>query len=103
MAPFSFPKGEKGFQWATTCNFSFSYFNSIRAISPEDVNVKAENAPSSAKEKEKKTGRISKVVPKGMQSLQRKINADSAKVKGEEAPKGGLQRKVSADTPKNKR
>jgi hypothetical protein len=26
-----------------------------------------------------------------MQSLQRKINADSAKVKGEEAPKGGLQ------------
>ena len=32
----------------------------------------------------------SKVVPKGMQSLQRKINADSAEVKGEEAPKGGL-------------
>jgi hypothetical protein len=29
--------------------------------------------------------------------LQRKINADSAEVKGEEAPKGGLQRKVSAD------
>jgi hypothetical protein len=26
-----------------------------------------------------------------MQSLQRKINADSAEVKGEEAPKGGLQ------------
>ena len=38
-----------------------------------------------------------------MQSLQRKINADSAKVKGEEAPKGGLQRKVSADTLKSKR
>ena len=35
--------------------------------------------------------------------LQRKVNADSAKIKGEEAPKGGLQRKVSADTPKNKR
>jgi hypothetical protein len=33
--------------------------------------------------------------PKG--GLQRKINADSAKVKGEEAPKGGLQRKVNAD------
>jgi hypothetical protein len=33
--------------------------------------------------------------PKG--GLQRKINADSAEVKGEEAPKGGLQRKVSAD------
>jgi hypothetical protein len=32
-----------------------------------------------------------------MQSLQRKINADSAEVKGEEAPKGGLQRKVNAD------
>jgi hypothetical protein len=59
----------------------------------------------------------SKVVPKGMQSLQRKVNADSAEIKGEarkvnantteikgeEAPKGGLQRKVSADTPKNKR
>jgi hypothetical protein len=39
--------------------------------------------------------------PKG--GLQRKINADSAEVKGEEAPKGGLQRKVSADIPKNKR
>jgi hypothetical protein len=78
----------------------------------------------SAKGKEKRTGRSSKVVPKGMQSLQRKINADStevkdeeapkgglqrkisvdsAEVKGEEAPKGGLQRKVSADTPKDKR
>jgi Fic family protein len=74
--------------------------------------------------KEKKTGRSSKVVPKGMQSLQRKINVDSAEIEGEEAPKrglqrkintdsaeiegeeapkGGLQRKVSADTPKNKR
>jgi hypothetical protein len=50
----------------------------IRAISPKDVNVKAE---SSAKEREKKTGRSSKVVPKGMQSLQRKINADSAESK----------------------
>jgi hypothetical protein len=52
-----------------------------------------------------------------MQSLQRKVNANSAEIKGkarkvnantaeikgEEAPKGGLQRKVSADTPKNKR
>jgi hypothetical protein len=35
--------------------------------------------------------------------LQRKVNADSAEVKGEEAPKGGLQRKVGVDTPKNKR
>jgi hypothetical protein len=49
--------------------------------SPKDVNVKAENAPSSAKEKEKKTGRSSKVVPKGMQTLHRKINADSAESK----------------------
>jgi hypothetical protein len=38
-----------------------------------------------------------KAVPKGMQSLQRKVNADSAEIKGEEAPKGGLQRKVNAD------
>jgi hypothetical protein len=35
-----------------------------------------------------------------MQSLQRKINADTAEIEGEEAPKGGLQRKVNADTPK---
>jgi hypothetical protein len=121
--PFPFQRGRKVFNGATACNFSFSYFNFIRAISPKGVNVKAENAPSSAKEKEKKTGRSSKVVPKGMQSLQRKINADSAEVKGEEAPKGGLQKinadsaevkgeeapkgglqqKVSADTPKSKR
>jgi hypothetical protein len=36
-----------------------------------------------------------------MQSIQRKVNADSAEVKGEEAPKGGLQRKVSADSQKD--
>jgi hypothetical protein len=49
--------------------------------------------------------------------LQRKINVDTAEIKGEEAPKGGfdtaeikgeeapkggLQQKVNADTPKNK-
>ena len=33
-----------------------------------------------------------------MQSLQRKINADSAEIEGEEAPKGGLQRKINADS-----
>jgi hypothetical protein len=33
-----------------------------------------------------------------MQSLQQKINADSAKIKGKEAPKGGLQRKINADS-----
>jgi hypothetical protein len=43
-------------------------------ISPKNVIV-------NAKEKEKKTGRSSKVVPKGMQSLQRKINADFAESK----------------------
>jgi hypothetical protein len=96
--PFPFQRGRKVFNGAIACNSSFSYFSSIRAISPKDVNVKAENAPSSAKKKEKKTGRSSKVVPKGMQSLQRKVNADSAEVKGEEAPKGGLQRKVNADS-----
>jgi hypothetical protein len=36
-----------------------------------------------------------------MQSLQRKVNADSAEVKGEEAPKGGLQRKVNVDSQKD--
>jgi hypothetical protein len=96
--PFPFQRERKVFNGATTCNFPFLKKNSIRAISPKNVNVKAENAPSSAKEKEKKTGRSSKVVPKGMQSLQRKINVDSAEVKGEEAPKGGLQRKINADS-----
>jgi hypothetical protein len=33
-----------------------------------------------------------------MQSLQRKINADTAEIKGEEAPKGGLHRKINVDT-----
>jgi hypothetical protein len=70
--PFSFQRGRKVFNGATTCNFP--YFNSIRVISPKNVNV-------NAKEKEKKTGRSSKVVPKGMQSLQRKINADSTESK----------------------
>jgi hypothetical protein len=61
--------------------FFFSLFQFYKSDIPKDVNVKAENAPSSAKEKEKKTGRSSKVVPKGMQSLQRKINVDSAESK----------------------
>jgi hypothetical protein len=69
---------------------------SIRMISPKNVNV-------NAKEKEKKTRRSSKVVPKGMQSLQRKVNADSAEIKGKEAPKGCLQRKVNADSAESKR
>jgi hypothetical protein len=34
-----------------------SLFLILRAIPPKNVNVKAENAPSSAKGKEKKTGR----------------------------------------------
>jgi hypothetical protein len=58
-------------------------------ISPKDVNV-------NAKEKEKKIGRSSKVVPKGMQSLQRKINADSAESKRRRSSQGRL-------TAKNKR
>jgi hypothetical protein len=49
----------------------------------------------------RKKKRKQEEAPKG--GLQRKINADSAELKGEEAPKGGLQRKGSADTPKNKR
>jgi hypothetical protein len=68
VALFSFPKGEKGFS------------NSIRAISPKNVNVKAENAPSSAKKKKRKQGEAQKSFLR-MQSLQRKINADSAESK----------------------
>ena len=60
MAPFSFPKGRKVFNEATTCNFSLPYFNSIRAISPKNVNVKDENAPSSAKRKKRKQGKAQK-------------------------------------------
>jgi hypothetical protein len=67
MAPFSFPKGRKVFNGAIACNFSLSYFSSTRAISPKNVNVKDEHAPSSAKRKEK-TGRSSKNIPRGMQS-----------------------------------
>jgi hypothetical protein len=39
--------------------------------------------------------------PKG--GLQRKINADSAESKGKEAPKGDLQRKINADSSESKR
>ena len=35
-----------------------------------------------------------------MQSLQWKINVDSAEIEGEEAPKGGLQRKINVDSAK---
>jgi hypothetical protein len=84
--PFPFQRGRKVFNGATACNFSFPYFNSIRVISPKDVNV-------NAKEKEKKTERSSKVVPKGMQSLQRKINADSAESKRRRSSQGRLTAK----------
>ena len=121
----------------------------MRAKSPKNVNVKTQHAPSSAGKKEK-TGRSSKVVPKGMQSttklqkavpkgVQHKFSAQKSfqrecraysekstlillkyKAKREKStryrrnrrrrsskdvPKGmqNLQRKFSADTPKNKR
>jgi hypothetical protein len=149
MGPFSFPKGRKVFNGAIACNFPFFLFISTRAKSPKNVNVKAQHAPSSAGKKEK-TGRSSKIVPKGMESTtklqkavpkgaQRKFSAQKSfqrecrayseksmlippkyKAKREKStryrrnrrrrsskdvPKGmqNLQRKVSADTPKNKR
>jgi hypothetical protein len=149
MAPFSFLRGRKVFNGAIACNFSFFYFSSTRAISPKNINVKVEHAPSSAKRKEK-IGRSSKDVPKGMQSttklqkvvpkgVQCKFSAQMSflrecraysekstlilpkyKVKREKSTryrrnrrrrsskdvlKGmqNLQRKVSADTLKNKR
>jgi hypothetical protein len=71
--PFPFQRGRKVFNGAITCNFL--YFNPMRVISPKNVNVNAK------KRKEKKTGRSSKVVPKGMQSLQQKISADSVESK----------------------
>jgi hypothetical protein len=33
-----------------------------------------------------------------MQSLQWKINDDTAEIKGEKSPKGGLQQKINVDT-----
>jgi hypothetical protein len=48
---------------------SFLFFSFIRVKSPKDVNVKTENAPSSAEKKKKeKQERSSKAVPKGMRS-----------------------------------
>ena len=41
------------------------FFSSIRAKSPKDVNVKAENAPSSAKEKRKENREKLKRRPQG--------------------------------------
>jgi hypothetical protein len=62
----------------------------------------SEITKSRSKERSVSFPKQQKVVPKGMQSLQRKINADSAEVKGEEAPKGGLQRKINADSAEGK-
>jgi hypothetical protein len=56
----------------------------MRAKSPKYVNVKSEYAPSSAERK--KTGRNSKVVPNGMQSM----------TKLQKAVPKGAQRKFSA-------
>jgi hypothetical protein len=57
--------GRKVFNGAIACNFSFSYFSSTRAISPKDVIVKTEHAPSSAKRKEKKHGEAQKTSLRG--------------------------------------
>jgi hypothetical protein len=65
MVPFSFQEGRKVFNGAIACNFSF-LFSPTRAKSPKDVICKSEPTTSSAK---RKTGRSSKDVPKGMQSM----------------------------------
>jgi hypothetical protein len=63
MAPFPFQRGRKVFNGAIVCNFSF-LIQLYESKIPQKY-VKSEHAPSSA-EKEKKTGRSSKVIPKGM-------------------------------------
>jgi hypothetical protein len=84
--------------------YFFSYFNSIRAISPKDVNVKAENAPSCAKEKEKrKQGEAQKSFLRECRACSEKYTLIPPKVKGEEARKGGLQRKINTDSAESKR
>jgi hypothetical protein len=81
--PFPFQRGRKVFNGAATCNFP--YFNSMRVISPQKCKCKGK--------KKKEIGRSSKVVPKGMQSLQRKINTDSAESKRRRSSQGRLTAK----------
>ena len=71
-------------------------------ISPKNVNVKAENAPSSAKRKKRKQGEAQKSFLRECRAYSEKSTLIPLKVKGEEAPKGGLQRKVNADISKSK-
>jgi hypothetical protein len=85
MAPFSFPKGRKVINGAIVCNLFLFYSAPREKNPPKYVNVKSEHAPSSA-EKKKKTGRSSKVVPQGMQSM----------TKLQKAVPKGAQRKFSA-------
>ena len=47
----SLQRGRKVFNGATTCNFSFPYFNSIRVISPKNVNVNAKEKRKENREK----------------------------------------------------
>jgi hypothetical protein len=82
MVPFSFQEGRKVFNGAIACNFFL--FSPMRARSPKkDVICKSKHAPSSAK---RKTGRSSKVIPKGMQSM----------MKLQKVIPKGAQRKFSA-------
>jgi hypothetical protein len=56
-------------------------------ISPKKCKCKCKG------KKKKEIGRSSKVVPKGMQSLQRKINADSVESKRRRSSQGRLTAK----------
>jgi hypothetical protein len=147
--PFPYQRGRKVFNGAIECNFSFSY-SALREKNPQICKCKNWACTIECRKKKEKTGRSSKVVPKGMQStmklqkavpkgarrkfstqksFQRECRAYSEKStlvllkykakreksaryrrnrrwrSSKDVPKGmqNLQRKVSADTLKNKR
>ncbi len=55
------------------------------------------------RKKKRKQGKAQKSFLRECRVYSEKSTLIPLKVKGEEAPKGGLQRKVNADTPKSKR
>jgi hypothetical protein len=67
MAPFSFQEGRKVFNGAIACNFSYLALHNTKAKIPKDVICKIRVCTIECKKE--KTGRSSKDVPKGMQSM----------------------------------
>jgi hypothetical protein len=66
-------------------------------ISPKNVNVNAKG------KKKRKQGEAQKSFLRECRAYSEKSTLIPLKVKGEEAPKGGLQRKVNANSAESKR